>query len=545
MSRALAVAAMMAGWIGLANGDTAPIDEARVAEHSAQYKEFLTRGPTAFTAIGVARQWAGAAGFREVDLDADGACDGFAPGDALTFVWHDRSALFVRIGTEPISAGMAMVGAHADAPALRVTPEPIGSGSGDMVTLEVTAYGGIKPFHYRDRVLQLIGRVARSDGTTLDIALGPDQGYSFVVSSLDPSENRDDRGIVDDRDGHRRMSLVVSASRDTLVATLKDSFGISTQDLRAAELFAVPAEPARDVGLDRALVGGYGQDDRALSYAALRAIIELSAPTHTAAAYLVDREETGSRGRTGAQAPQLEQAIACIARAAGTTEAKLDAVTRDALAASVALSSDVKSAINPNWDEVQQDSNAPVMGDGPTLVKFTGHSGKRGASDAHAELHRHLTEIATTNKIPFQRSETGRVDEGGGGTIAIYLAEREIDVIDVGIPMLSMHAPLELTSKRDMTARVPAGRGARSQRRHGDHLRWRAVEPLPGDRAGRHPIGHAVRIAAAHRRPGQPASRTRQHLARSLGGRTDRVDLAPRVRATRRATGARSGANSR
>lgn len=429
-------------------------DADRVAEHAAQYKEFLTRGPTAATAIEVAREWADAAGFREVDLDADDGCASFAPGDALAFVWHDRSALFVRIGTEPIDEGMAIVGAHSDAPALRVTPEPVGSGGGGMMTLEVMAYGGIKPFHYRDRLLMLVGRVVKKDGSVAHVELGPDQGYSFAVSSLDPAESRGDSGLYDDRDAHRAMTLVAGASKKAFVALMKDTYGVELADLKTAELYAVPAERARDVGLDRALVGGYGQDDRSLSYAAFRAVLELGAPTHTAGAYLVDREETGSAGRTGARAPQLEQATACIARGLGTPDKRLDAVTRDALAASIALSTDVKSAINPNFDEVQEHSNAPVMGDGPTLVKYTGRAGKRSASDAHPELLRYVAEVAQNAGIPYQRSETGKVDEGGGGTIAKFLGARGINVLDVGIPLLSMHAPLEISSKQDLTACV-------------------------------------------------------------------------------------------
>jgi aspartyl aminopeptidase len=428
-----------------------------VSERGEAYKEFLERGATAKMSIAVAKEWAERKGFRAVDPLRDGACKSFSPGDKLTFLWQERTALFVRVGTKPIADGVAIVGAHVDAPALRLTAEPIQSGKGGGTHLSAYTYGGIKPFHYRDRPLRLVGNVVRADGSSVDIDLGSKQGFVFVASALDTAEKRSNGGLGAERK-RRDFKVVVSTggvgTDDKPVSFLEElesRFGVTRDDLKSAELYAVNAQLPRDVGFDRSIIGGAGQDDRSLSFAALSAVLEMNDPTHTAAAFLVDREEIGSTGRSGARAPMLEEALSCLAKGRGASSAKLDSLTRDALSRSAALSTDVKSAINPNWSEVQDHKNAPTMGKGPTLVKFTGSRGKKGASDAHPELSRYVRNVAAKAKLPLQRSETGKVDEGGGGTIAKYIAERGVDVIDVGVPLLSMHAPFELVSKADLS----------------------------------------------------------------------------------------------
>jgi len=429
----------------------------QVVARARAYKTFLDKGRTARRAIRQGNAWAKAAGFRIIDLNATSSCRGFKPGDKLAFVWHRRAAMYVRVGSRPIAAGAAFVGAHADAPALRLTAEPLAHNALGWAQLTSYRYGGIKQFLYHNRTLQLVGTATRKDGSRVDIQLGPADGFSFVVSPEVAVELRKPRPGVKVKPRPARIKLVAASKSSKtqtaaalLAHVLRRRFKLGPGDLRSAEIYAVSSAPARDVGIDRAMVGAAGQDDRALAFAALRALLELRrTPRYTAAALLVDREETGSLGRTGARAAVLEHAMACLARGRGSTN--VDATVRRSLARSVALSSDVKSAINPNWPGVQEPQNAPIMGKGPTLVKFTGHGGKRGASDANPRLSRWLRTIAARARVPLQRSETGKVDEGGGGTIAKYIANRGIDVIDVGVPLLSMHAPLEIVNKRDLS----------------------------------------------------------------------------------------------
>ncbi len=430
---------------------------AQVAARAKAYKQFLDQGRTARLSIRVANRWAKRAGFRIVDLDKPGACRKFAAGDKLVFVWHQRSALYVRVGRLPITRGATYVGAHVDAPALRLTANPFASNKDGWAQLTSYRYGGIKQFHYHRRALQLIGTVIRRDGSSVDVALGPKQGISFVISPEVPWKWPKPKPGEPRKPRPARIQLIAATSGAGKAETAKlvtealfKHYKLRKHDVRSAEIYAVPVSPARDVGVDRSMIGAYGQDDRSLSFAALRGLLEMRrAPRHTAAAFLVDREETGSRGRTGAQAPMFEHAVACIARGQGVS--RVDTAVRRSLSRSAALSTDVKSAINPNWPGVQEHKNAPTMGKGPTLVKFTGSRGKRGASDANPGLSRWVRTVAARAKVPLQRSETGKVDEGGGGTIAKFMARRGMNVIDVGVPLLSMHAPMEIVNKRDLS----------------------------------------------------------------------------------------------
>jgi aspartyl aminopeptidase len=406
-----------------------------------RYKDLLWRGATAERAVRLARAWAKEAGFREIDLAVDQECRAVHPGAAVTFVWRDRTALFVRVGARPLADGLRIVGAHVDSPAPRVAADPVTEHAG-VLELGASVYGGIKNAHWLYRPLRLVGVVTRRDGTSVDVDLGPEQGVGLTLEL---------RGSEPTRLG---LAIASSMTRARLADEIESRLGVSVEDFAAAEIYAVPAEPPRDVGFDRQMIGAHGQDDRALSFAALQALLEIEPGARTAAAFLVDREEIGSTGPTGARGPLLEEAIACLARGQGVPGARIDAVVREALARSQAISADVKSAINPNWPEVQEPKNASTMGKGPTLVKYTGHRGKQNASDAPPELARIVVDLAERAGVPLQRSESGKVDEGGGGTIAKFVAARGVDVIDVGVPLLSMHAPLEIVNKRDLSACV-------------------------------------------------------------------------------------------
>jgi aspartyl aminopeptidase len=431
------------------------------AEPGEAYKAFLAKGLTAERAVREARRRAAAEGYREIDLGAENACAGpLAPGDKLVFVWHDRSALFVRVGQRPLSDGIRLIGAHVDAPALRLLPEPFVARPEGAASLQAQAYGGLRAYQYRHRALRLVGRVARADGV-VDFDLGPEQGFVFVMDALDSLEAPADRGREDSR--QEKPAFLVAASvpllgksspREALATLIHKHTGVRPADFLAAEIYAVSAAAPRDVGLDRSLIGAAGQDDRFCSFAALEGLMTAALPLRTAAVLLVDREEIGSTGPTGARAPLLPQAMACLARAEGTGALQVDTAVRRALAASQALSADVKPALDPGWPEVFAAENTALLGLGPTIAKYTGYAGKLGGSDAHPELSQVVRQVAARAGVSVQSVEIGKVDAGGGGTIAKFLAALGVDVIDVGLPLLSMHAPLEITAKRDLVAGI-------------------------------------------------------------------------------------------
>ncbi|HEV8320147.1 MAG TPA: aminopeptidase [Myxococcota bacterium] len=448
-------------------------DEARAFGND--YRDWLSKARTALLAVEEIRTRALVNGFRVLDLDTPpDAWPALAPGDGVLIVLAGRTAVLARIGSHPIAAGVRLVAAHIDAPALRLDPHAAakagagGSGGGDSAVLSAHAYGGLKPYHWSGRPLLLTGLVAPVHGAPVRVALGPADGFTFLLeprkadAAVPTGPARTPKpGPHDPRDDdkpYRILAASAAAAGDAkggakarLYQILQDRYGLTAGDLEAAELYAVPAEPPRDAGLDRVYVLGPGQDDRACSYAALRALLETPAappPPWTAIAVLVDREEIGSTGASGMRSALFELALAAILRARG--EPSGEAALAATLRATTALSADVKAGVNPLFPEVHDLKNAPFVGRGPTIVKATGSGGKYGASDARPELGAFLRRAAAAAGVPTQDSESGKVDEGGGGTVAKFLAARGADVIDVGIPVLSMHAPHELTAKADV-----------------------------------------------------------------------------------------------
>ena len=424
-------------------------------QRARRYMELLHAGSTARRSAQWFRKRATAAGFVAIDPLNRTQCETATPGSALLFSWRSRTLVLARVGQQPLEQGLTVVGAHIDAPALRIAPKPVAPHASG-IGLRAYAYGGIKPFHYRDRALRLVGVVVRKGGTVANVDIGGDD-FAFVAI---PVKDRTDRGLIAER---KRGEFILHAAgstspshgastRATLANRLRSDYNLTFADFAASEIYAVPREKPREVGLRRHLIGGFGHDDRSLSFAAFEALLRRQRVAHTALVFLADREEVGSTGPSGARAHMLEQVIGCLLEARATP--KTPALVHRVAAASIGLSTDVKSAINPNWPEVQERTNAPIIGHGPTLVKYTGSRGKRGASDAHPELAAYIRRVANAAGVPHQYSETGRVDEGGGGTIAKFMAAVGLNVIDVGIPLLSMHAPFEVLSKQDLNACV-------------------------------------------------------------------------------------------
>lgn len=404
------------------------------------YKRWLDAARTPSRAVALVRSQSGA--LREVDLH-DTTAARIAAGDRLLFVNSERTALLVTVGREPLAtAGARLIGAHIDTPSPRLVTRSLSRKGQPRIALD--RYGGMRRHHWPGMAVAVVGRVAPVEGPEIEVSLGLDD---------------DDFGFVVERRGSR-MTLVTSTTPTsarkgytprTFVDLLHERYRLTAADLEAAELYVVPRHRAREVGLDGDLIGAHGHDDRVNSYAAWRAIIDLAdAPRATAMVWLVDREEIGSTGRAGADARFLELVMAWLLRAQGN--AVTEAVMHRAMSASVALSADTPAAINPNFPEVHEPKNAPLLGNGPALFPFTGGKGKRGGGAASAELIASVVDSFARTGAALQHGVLGANDKGGGGTIAQYLSQRGIATVDVGVPVVSMHSPMELVSRQDIWA---------------------------------------------------------------------------------------------
>jgi aspartyl aminopeptidase len=358
------------------------------------------------------------------------------PGERLLFVDQGRTAVLVVIGTAPLARGTRLIGAHIDTPSPRL--QIGGLDRRGQVRLTARPYGGMRRHHWAHTPVAIVGRVARAGGE-VDVALGLDDDFAFQV------EPRGD----DELEVITAVTPAEGKAARTLMGELYRRYQLTARDLAASELYLVPRARARLVGVDRSMVGAHGQDDRVDSYAAWRAIRDLDGtPPRTAMVWLVDREEVGSSGRTGAKSRFLELVLAWLLRAEGTpaTEATLLRV----MGASLMLSADTPACIHPDWPEVEEEKNAPVLGRGPALFPFTGHGGKNGGSAAAPALIASVRRSFDKAGAALQFGELGRVDAGGGGTIAKYLAERGMDAVDVGICLVGMHSPMELAAVEDV-----------------------------------------------------------------------------------------------
>jgi aspartyl aminopeptidase len=331
-----------------------------------------------------------------------------------------------------------------------------------MALLRTHYYGGIKKYQWVTIPLSLHGLVVKSDGSKLNIRVGEDPGDPvFVINDLLPhlsGKTQDQKKLSEGIEGEKLTVLAGSLPfsdgeakervKLRVMELLNQKYGLVEEDFMSAELELVPALKARDVGFDRSLVGSYGQDDRASVYTSLQAILSLQSTPRTVVALFVDKEEIGSEGNTGAKSLFLERVTRNLIERSGLT--LTEALLKEVLANSRALSADVESALDPNYPEVHEKQNAGKIGYGVCLEKFTGSRGKAAASDARAEYVGEIRRIFNANNVVWQMTEIGKVDEGGGGTVAKYLAVYGMDIIDCGAPVLSMHSPFEVASKADI-----------------------------------------------------------------------------------------------
>lgn len=384
-----------------------------------------------------------------------------AAGTKIVYNHKNKAVVLFVMGERPLEEGMHIVGSHIDAPRLDLKGHPLYE-EGELALLKTHYYGGIKKYQWTCMPLALHGLVYTADGTAVNVRFGDEAGDPVLyITDLLPhlGKSQNEKKLAEAITAEQLNAIIGHIPLDdedckepikaAVLRALHDKYGMVEEDLLLAELELVPAQNAVDVGLDRGLIAAHGHDDRSCTYAALEAMFDTTdIPEHTAVCLFVDKEEIGSVGNTSMSARYFENLLAELFALAGKQDSEL--YVRRALAASQVLSADVTAALDPTFPEVMDRRNTAFLGKGVSLCKFTGARGKSGSNDANAEFLAELRRVFKHHDVPWQAGELGRVDEGGGGTIAYILAERGAEVVDCGVPMLSMHAPVELVSKADV-----------------------------------------------------------------------------------------------
>jgi len=417
------------------------------------YKAFLDRAKTEREAVQEILQAAKQAGFQPAK-----------PRTGIKkffFVNKDKSVALAILGQKPLTQGIRLIVSHLDSPRIDLKQNPLYEDT-DLALLRTHYYGGIKKYQWVTIPLSLHGLIVKADGTTLNVVIGEDEHDPvFAINDLLPhlsGKTQDQKKIAEAIEGEKLTALAGSLPfpdaeakeriKLRLMELLHQKYGLVEEDFTSAELELVPATKARDVGFDRSLLGSYGQDDRISVYASLQALLSLPDPPRPVLALFVDKEEIGSEGNTGAQSLFIEEVVRNLVERAG--EKASDSLVKKILSRSKAISADVQAALDPNYPEVHEKQNAGKLGYGVCLEKSTGHRGKAGASDARAEYVGEIRRLFNAHNVAWQMTEIGKVDEGGGGTVAKYLAVYGMDIIDCGVPVLSMHSPFEISSKADI-----------------------------------------------------------------------------------------------
>ena len=380
-------------------------------------------------------------------------------GDKIYYVNRDKSMYLAIVGKESIEKGVNIIGAHADSPRLDLKPNPLYE-DGELAYFKTHYYGGIKKYQWTTIPLSIHGVIVKSNGEKIEVNIGEDENDPiFTITDLLPhlAQDQMEKKLKNGIDGEDLNLLIGSIPycKDILEAVklnildiLNKKYGITEVDFLSSELELVPAMRCRSLGFDESMVAGYGQDDKICVYAELNALMDIKdTPNKTAVCIIADKEEIGSMGNTGMESHVFENFISEMLNKLGTNRPNL---LEKVLCNSKMLSADVDAAFDPIYASVSDRLNAGYVGRGLTLNKYTGSRGKSGASDANAEFVAEVRNIFEENNIRYQITELGKVDVGGGGTIAYILANKGIDVIDCGVPVLSMHAPYEVTSKLDL-----------------------------------------------------------------------------------------------
>ena len=419
-------------------------------EFSESYKSFLNAAKTEREAVEQSVELLKQKGFKEYTIGMK-----LSAGDKIYRINRGKAVIAAIIGSEPIESGVRLCAAHIDSPRLDLKQFPLYEDS-EMALFKTHYYGGIKKYQWTAIPLSLHGVIIKSDNSSVKVNIGEDENDPvFCVTDLLPhlATEQMKRNLAQGIKGEELNIVVGSrpfkddeaseAVKLNILNILNEKYGIIEDDFISAELEAVPAFKAKDIGFDRSMIGSYGHDDRVCAYTALSATLDCENPKHTVVTILTDKEETGSDGNTGLCSAYLKYFIADLA-------AEFATEGRTVLSASECLSADVNSAFDPTFPDVLERNNCAYINNGVCVTKFTGSRGKSGTSDASAEFVGRVRNLLDSKNVFWQTGELGKVDMGGGGTVAAYIANLNVDTIDVGVPVLSMHAPYEIVSKIDV-----------------------------------------------------------------------------------------------
>ena len=431
-------------------GKEAPKQASKANKFCEGYKLFLNEAKTERECVTAIVYRLSKAGYRPYDKSAV-----YQPGDKVYYVNRKKSVIATTFGTEPVEAGLRLNGAHIDSPRLDLKPNPLYE-KDDMALFKTHYYGGIRKYQWAAIPLAIHGVVVKKNGEIVNVVIGEDEKDPvFCVTDLLPhlAAKQNERKLGDGIPGEELNVVIGSLPyQDEAVKEpvkllalqmLYDKYGITEADFYRAEIEIVPAFKAVDVGLDRSMVGAYGQDDRVCAYTALMAEIETGHPTYTTVTIFADKEEIGSEGNTGLNSDFVLHYVEDLAEQAGAS-------VRTVLRNSLCLSSDVNAAYDPTFADVYEPRNSSYINRGCVLTKYTGARGKSGSNDASAETMAKVIAMMEAEGVYWQAGELGAVDAGGGGTIAKFVSHMDVDTVDLGVPVLSMHSPFELTAKLDV-----------------------------------------------------------------------------------------------
>ncbi len=427
--------------------------ESKIQEFGEGYKSFLSYGKTERLVVKEAIKMAEQEGFKPLSAYKE-----LKPGDKVYVTNKAKNFLAAVIGEKSLEEGSRILGAHIDSPRLDIKQNPL-TEKGGFAYFETHYYGGIKKYQYTTIPLAIHGIVYKKDGTSIDVSIGeepnePVLGVTDLLIHLSadqmskPLAKAIEGEALDITVGNRPLKQETKkAVKNYVMKLLTEKYGFEEEDFLSSELVAVPAGPARDYGIDKSMIAGYGHDDRVCAYTSFKAVLDQGACEYTTIAVLVDKEEVGSIGATGAQSAWFENTIAEMLALEGKTS---NLAVRHAMSNAYMLSSDVSGAVDPLYASVNEPANSCYFGKGIVFNKYTGSRGKSGCNDAMPEFLAFLRKAMDENNIHYQTSEIGKVDAGGGGTIAYILGNYNMYVLDAGVPVLSMHAPMEIVSKADV-----------------------------------------------------------------------------------------------
>lgn len=414
------------------------------------YKKFLDLAKTEREAVEIAISMAREKGFRAFDPRVQ-----YKAGDRVFYNNRGKAIVLCTIGSEPLENGVKIVASHIDSPRLDLKPRPLYE-EAQIAMFKTHYYGGIKKYQWTAIPLSLHGVVVRADGEKIAVIIGEDEGDPvFTITDLLPhlaTEQMQRKGVDIIKGENLNVLVGGRMFRDdkeservklAILKLLNEKYGITEADFLSAELTMVPAFKANDVGLDRSFIGAYGHDDRVCAYTSLMAALQNQKPSHTVVTVLADKEEIGSEGNSGLQSKFLQYFIEDLAAPFGLAG-------RTVLSKSSCLSADVNAAFDPTYGDVHEKNNAAYVNYGVVITKYTGSRGKSSTNDASAEFMGEIRALLDGAKVQWQTGELGKVDAGGGGTVAMYIAALNVDVVDVGVPVLSMHAPFEVVAKSDV-----------------------------------------------------------------------------------------------